>query len=89
MGRGLDRIYRGEGCTYCAHTGFLGRTGVFEILLVNNEIRRIIMDGGSSNDVKAAAIREGMVTMRQDGLAKVHQGTTTLGEVMRNVSSLQ
>lgn len=87
-GEELTSCFRGEGCTYCAQTGYLGRTGVFEILIVNDEIRRILMEGGSSADIKGAAVAHGMVTMRQDGMEKVRAGITTPAEVIRHVSSL-
>lgn len=88
MGDDLATAFKGEGCTYCGNTGYLGRTGVFEILIVNDGIRKIIMEGGSASDVKSAAVEAGMVTMRQDGLFKVKEGLTTTAEIMRNVSSL-
>jgi general secretion pathway protein E len=88
MGETLSQYSQGEGCTYCGHTGYLGRTGVFEVLILSDDLRQVIMAGGSANDVKQAAIGEGMVTMRQDGMAKVKAGVTTPAEVIRNVSSL-
>ncbi|MFP3853107.1 MAG: GspE/PulE family protein [Anaerolineales bacterium] len=88
LGDSLDVIYRGEGCTYCAHSGYLGRTGVFEVMAVDDDIRSAIMEGGSTNEVKAAAIEAGMVTMQQDGISKIKAGITTPEEVIRKVSML-
>ena len=88
MGEELPECTQGEGCTYCGHSGYLGRTGVFEVLVLNDDLRGLVMSGGSANDVKQAAIADGMRTMRQDGMAKVKEGVTTPSEVVRNVSSL-
>jgi general secretion pathway protein E len=86
LGEKLERVSHGEGCTYCGHSGYLGRTGVFEVMAVDDEIRSIIMAGGSSNEVKAAAIANGMLTMQQDGVAKIKAGITTPEEIIRKVS---
>ncbi len=87
-GTELERAFAGEGCTYCGGSGYLGRTGVFEVLVVDDHVRRIVMEGGTSSDVRAAALEAGMVTMRQDGMSKVKEEITTASEVLRNVSSL-
>ncbi|MGA9532047.1 MAG: ATPase, T2SS/T4P/T4SS family [Anaerolineales bacterium] len=84
----LTRVFEGEGCNYCAHTGYLGRIGVFEILIADEDIRGILMRSGSAVDIETAAVAHGMVTMRQDALRKVTEGITTISEVTRNVSSL-
>ncbi|MGB9712179.1 MAG: type II secretion system ATPase GspE [Dissulfurimicrobium hydrothermale] len=76
-------VWRGTGCAHCAGTGYSGRTGIYEFLLVNDEIRRLIMHGDDSSAILAAAIKRGMRTLRQDGLQKVIDGQTTIEEVMR------
>jgi len=78
------RFHYGAGCDLCAQTGYLGRTCVFEVLLVTEEIRRQIIRGTSSDDIRAQAIKEGMTTMRYDGMLKVKQGITTPYEVLRS-----
>jgi type IV pilus assembly protein PilB len=88
MHEDLSRVFEGEGCNYCAHTGYLGRTGVFEILIADEDIRGILMRSGSASEIESAAVAHGMVTMRQDALHKVRKGVTTIDEVTRNVSSL-
>lgn len=85
-GQTIDEIVRGEGCAYCGHTGYLGRTGVFEILRVDEEMRRLFVSGTDAGEVKAIALARGMQTMRQDGMLKVRQGITTPEEVLRNVA---
>lgn len=88
MGEPLEKYTGGEGCTYCQNTGYQGRIGVFELLVVNDEIRQMFTQGASSNEIENAAIENGMLSMLQDGMMKVKQGVTTPAEVMRNVYSI-
>ncbi|HOL88449.1 MAG TPA: GspE/PulE family protein [Anaerohalosphaeraceae bacterium] len=76
-------LYRGAGCEYCRQTGYLGRTAVYEILMMTPSIRHQIVSGGSEDDLREEAIREGMKTLKMQGLEAVRQGRTTLEEVMR------
>lgn len=85
MGYSPDRFEQGQGCNFCAGTGYRGRTGVFEVLTVSEAIRRQIMNAAAADEIKAQAVAEGMVPMWRDGMIKVQQGITTLREVMRNV----
>ena len=83
---GIDRqtlLHRGRGCGNCAQTGFHGRTGIFELLVVTDEIRRMIVRQADANGIREAARREGMRTLLEDGIRKVVAGHTTLGEVLR------
>ncbi|MDZ7843612.1 MAG: GspE/PulE family protein [Anaerolineales bacterium] len=89
MGEPLEKYTGGEGCTYCQNTGYQGRIGVFELLVVNDEIRQMFTQGASSNEIENAAIENGMLSMLQDGMMKVKQGVTTPAEVMRNVYSIE
>jgi general secretion pathway protein E len=82
------RFYSGAGCNLCANTGYLGRTGVFEVLSPSEEIRRMLLKGASTGEMKAQALREGMITLRHDGMLKVKEGITTTHEVIRNVFSI-
>jgi len=84
-GEARTRFYYGEGCNFCALTGYYGRMGVYEILVMSEEIRRLVLQGASTDVIKAKAIEEGMVTMWRDGMLKVKEGLTTPSEVMRNV----
>lgn len=81
-------FYYGEGCSFCAETGYLGRTGVFEVLSITEEIRRLILAGASTGEIRSQAINEGMITMKHDGMIKVKQGITTPFEILRNVFSI-
>ncbi len=76
-------LYRGQGCENCAQTGFYGRTGIFELLVVTDEIRKMIVRQADENRIRAAARQEGMRTLPEDGIRKVIGGQTTLGEVLR------
>lgn len=89
MGNAPARFYQGQGCNFCAETGYRGRTGAFEVLTVSEMIRRLLMQGASADEVQAQAVEEGMVTMWRDGMLKVQQGITTLSEVMRNVHTIR
>jgi len=88
MGEPLKEYKKGEGCSYCHQTGYLGRTGVFELLVMDNNIRKMFSSGASANEIKSAAIEKGMVSMLKDGLTKVKQGLTTPIEVLRTVYSV-
>ena len=81
-------FYSGTGCNFCANTGYLGRTGLFEILAMSEEIRRMLLSNASAGDIRAKAIREGMVTMKHDGMLKVKEGITSVSEVLRSVFSI-
>jgi len=76
-------FYHGKGCTECRHTGYKGRIGIFELLLVNDTIRELILEKASSARIKEKAMEMGMRTLRQDGLIKAMQGVTTISEVAR------
>ena len=77
------RIYRGKGCPACSQTGYRGRTGIYEILIVTEGIRQLIMKKADSATIGRLAISEGMRTLREDGARKVMAGITTLEEVLR------
>ena len=78
-------LYRGEGCEACRHTGFKGRTGVYELMTINDEIRELIVHRAPLADIREASKANGMHELREDGLEKVLQGITTPDEVMRVV----
>jgi type II secretory ATPase GspE/PulE/Tfp pilus assembly ATPase PilB-like protein len=78
----------GKGCQLCANTGYLGRTAVMELLTVSDEIKRLLLTGAGTAELRAKAIQEGMVPMRHDGMLKVKAGITTPDEILRNVFSL-
>ena len=80
------KIYEGKGCAACRFTGYRGRTGIYEILPLSEPIRKLILSRASSQQIKQQAVSSGMRTLRQDGLAKVLAGLTTLSEVIRVTS---
>jgi type IV pilus assembly protein PilB len=77
------QIMKGKGCTTCNKTGYKGRTGLYEVMEVDDEIRELVLVGASALELKKKAIERGMITLRRSGLAKVAMGWTTLEEVAR------
>ncbi len=77
------RLFKGQGCNFCVNTGYLGRTGIFEVLVVTDAIGKLILEHASSSAFEKAGIETGMVTMKQDGYLKVLEGITTMEEVLR------
>jgi general secretion pathway protein E len=77
------RLYRAAGCVGCNHTGYYGRTAIFEILTIDDNIRSLISRGIDAKSIQAEAVRNGMVTMRMYGALKVLQGKTSVAEIMR------
>jgi type IV pilus assembly protein PilB len=84
-GEGLDpvEIFEAEGCTRCAGTGYRGRIGLFEIMPVSDEIRKLVIERASADQIGALAVQQGMRRLREDGLEKVRAGETSLAEVAR------
>ncbi len=82
IGPDID-LYRGKGCEKCTFTGYYGRTGVFELLIVDDDMRRLILRNADANELRRLAKDHGMKTLFQDGAAKIAQGITTLSEVYR------
>jgi general secretion pathway protein E len=89
LGEELDRYYAGMGCNFCRHTGFRGRIGVFELLVMDDATQQLFMQGASAVELKAAAEGQGMTPMRRDGMLKVREGITTPAEVLHRVFSLR
>ena len=81
--KGSYTFYRGAGCPSCSQTGYRGRTGIYELLVLDDEVRRLIGAKADSSAIKQAAIAKGMITLKQEGATKVAQGVTTTEEVMR------
>ena len=77
-------FYHGEGCEECAHSGYKGRIGIFELLAVNDDLRDLILEKATSDEIHARAVADGMKTMRQDGWLKVLLGISTFEEVARH-----
>jgi len=76
-------VYRGKGCIKCHYTGFKGRCGIYELLLMNQEMKSLILKTANANAIREKGIEYGMITLRRDGADKVLQGITTIEEVFR------
>ena len=77
---GLE-IYKGKGCPKCANTGYKGRLALYEVMLITDPIKELIVRGGSTEQLRALARKNGMRTLRESGLRKIKEGLTTLEEV--------
>jgi general secretion pathway protein E len=80
---GQQTVFQAKGCDHCGHTGYVGRTSIHELFLLDEEMHRVIMEGADATILHSAARRQGMITLYEDGLRKVVQGQTSLEEVMR------
>ncbi len=80
---GAIQFYQGTGCEACLETGYVGRTGIFELLLMDDEIKDLVIQRRGAHIIKQAALSKGMATLREDGLRRALAGTTTLEEVYR------
>ncbi len=78
-----DTVYHGAGCEQCNHTGYSGRIAVHEVLSVTPSLQNLILQKLSNDELRKAAIMEGMISLREDGLRKVFEGITTIKEVIR------
>ncbi|HEU4680288.1 MAG TPA: ATPase, T2SS/T4P/T4SS family [Gemmatimonadales bacterium] len=80
------RFRRGRGCDACAGSGYRGRTGIYELMIVSDEIRALIVAGAPLDDIRALARTQGMVALRENGWGKVRAGITTIDELLRVTS---
>jgi type IV pilus assembly protein PilB len=80
-------LYRGEGCDRCSGTGYRGRQGLYEVMAASPGIRKLIMQGAGTDELRDAAIAEGMLTLRMDGLVKLEHGITSLEEVVKETTA--
>lgn len=80
-------FYKGAGCASCNGTGYKGRAGLYEVMALSPELRRMILRGASAAELKEQAIKEGMLTLRMDGIEKIKKGITTLEEVVKETAS--
>jgi type II secretory ATPase GspE/PulE/Tfp pilus assembly ATPase PilB-like protein len=87
MGSAPGPVFKGKGCNMCANTGFRGRVALVEMMTMGENIRRLILNGAGSDEMKNMAVKEGMVTMQRDGMLKALQGITTISEVLRSTCS--
>jgi len=78
-----NQIYRGKGCPTCLNTGYKGRTGIFELMILNDKIKNLILKTLDANAIKELAVAQGMASLRMDGVQKVLSGVTTIEELFR------
>jgi len=83
-----NTFYRKKGCNLCMQTGFHGRSAIFEIMVVDDNIKRLVLKTSDATQINELAIKQGMITLRQDGIQKVMAGVTTTEEVLRVTRSL-
>jgi len=76
-------LWRGAGCRACRQTGFRGRTGIYELMVTGSTIQDLCVQRKNASAIRDQALKEGMLTLRQDGWRKVQQGMTTIDEVAR------
>jgi type IV pilus assembly protein PilB len=80
-------FYRGKGCDQCNGTGYKGRAGLYEVMAMSPALRQVIMRAGSVDDIRTQALKEGMLTLRMDGMVKIEKGVTTLEEVVKETAA--
>lgn len=84
--QGAGKLHRAKGCPACSHTGYRGRTGIYELLLIDADVRSLLVGRPSLEHVRRAAARQGMKTLRQAAILKAVEGVTTLDEVDRVIA---
>jgi type IV pilus assembly protein PilB len=77
------KVYKGRGCEVCNNTGYKGRVGLFELMIMNDTLRELVMNNCAVDELRDAAVKFGMVTLRTCGMNYAFEGTTTLDEVVR------
>jgi len=87
-GEGKSEFYHGTGCPSCANSGYRGRTGIFEILCNSENLKSLLAKAAPTSELRAQAIKDGMVTLLKDGMNKVKRNITTPAEVLRNTYSI-
>jgi type IV pilus assembly protein PilB len=80
---GTFEVLKGRGCEKCNNTGYKGRVGLVEVMVIDDDIRELILSGGTAIDIKKRAIENGMISLRRSGLVKIKDGVTTIEEVVR------
>ena len=80
-------FYKGQGCDVCSGAGYKGRQGLYEVMLMTSALRRLVLRGGSTEELQQQAVKDGMLTLRMDGMVKVKRGITTLEEVVKETAA--
>jgi type IV pilus assembly protein PilB len=87
-GEAKSKFYAGEGCNFCAGTGYMDRIGVYELMQITPEVKRLIVGWATQEELRRLAISQGMRTLRDDALTLVAQDVTTISEVVRSIYAL-
>jgi type IV pilus assembly protein PilB len=77
---------KGKGCERCSGTGYKGRQGLYEVMTLSPELRRMVLRGASVAELREQAVAEGMLTLRMDGIRKIERGITTVEEVVKETA---
>ena len=77
------KCYRGRGCPVCGNTGYRGRIGIYEVMPMKDELKELTLEGASSDEIRRAAVKLGMETLRMSGLTKIKDGITSVEEIAR------
>jgi type IV pilus assembly protein PilB len=85
----VETLYQGKGCEHCRKTGYSGRCGIYEVLVLDNDIRDVVATSPSLVELRRACEKRGMINLRDDGVRKIAKGVTTLEEVLRATEDLQ
>ena len=80
-------LFKGAGCDTCGGTGYKGRQGLYEVMAMSSPLRRMVLKGASTEELREEAVKEGMLTLRMDGMVKVKRGITTLEEVVKETAA--
>jgi len=80
-------FFKGQGCDTCNETGYKGRQGLYEVMALSSSLRRMVLKGASTEELRAEGVKEGMLTLRMDGMLKVKRGVTTLDEVVKETAA--
>jgi type IV pilus assembly protein PilB len=78
-----SKVFKGAGCRTCGGTGYKGRIALYEVMLFTDALKQLVLEGSSTIEIKAEAIRQGMKTLRMSGVSKIVEGITTVEEVGR------
>jgi len=81
------QFFKGQGCDTCSETGYKGRQGLYEVMAMSSQLRRLVLKGASTEELRQAAVEEGMLTLRMDGMLKVKRGITSLEEVVKETAA--
>ena len=79
-------VFKGRGCEKCNGSGYSGRQGLYEVMPITPSLRELILDRASTSEIRKQAQKEGMLTLRQDGLVKIQKGVTTIEDVLRETT---